>query len=232
MEERKRKIIDLGKKWVVSGFQGFCEYYGSPFGTLLFALFETTGRGDKRAMPWFEQVCNKAGGKERLPEYLQSVDLRRLATEIHFARDRMEKGGRGMLALHSKYDLKRPLSHIESPGMFYCELKKVCGFGGGEIGPWAGCELVRLWRLRTPPNLELAKRAVENLALLELKPSDFEVEEYPYVDAGFEYIGCNDKPIIDIIGVKALMEGIEKGTIPVPRDDKQAIVRRFGKYDC
>jgi len=232
MEERKRKIIDFGEKWVASGFLGFREYYGSPFGTLLFALFETTARGDKGAILLFEKVCVKAGDKQKLPGYLQSVDLVTLAHAIGFYDGRMKKGGEGLLALHGKYHLGGLLSHIENPGVFYYELKKVDGFGGPQIRPWAACEMVRLWGLRTPPNLELAKRTKEKLGYLDLKPSDFKVEEYPCIDAAFEYIEYGGKSIIDIIGVKSLMEGIKKGTIPLPRDDKEGIIERFGKYDC
>lgn len=227
MEERKRKIIDFGKKWVASGFQGFREYYGSPFGTLLFALFETTARGDKGAISLFEKVRARAGGTKELPKYLQSEDLITLAHAIGFYDTRMEKGGKGLLELDRKFNLRGPLSHIENPRGFYNELKKVNGFGGKQIRPWAACELVRLWEFSPPLNLELAERTEEKLAYLDLKPSDFKVEEYPYVDAGFEYIGCNNKSIIDIIGVKALMEGIKMGTITRPANDKKAIIARF-----
>ena len=40
----------------------------------------------------------------------------------------------------------------------------------------------KFWKMRTPKNLKLSKRVVEELSKLDLSPNDFEVEDYPYVD--------------------------------------------------
>jgi len=52
-----------------------------------------------------------------------------------------------------------------------------------KIRAWVICELCRIWNLKVPSNLSLSpntKKLLESLGLLE---TDFNREDYPYVDA-------------------------------------------------
>jgi hypothetical protein len=192
-EEKMRKIVEIGKKFVESECPKWKKRVGFlAFNCLISALFLTTGLGHKFEERRFEKLTEIAGGKKKIPKFLKSLnddELLNLALELRFREDRFLNGVKGILDLDDKYDLQRDtLTHIKNPEEFYKSLKKISGFGGGEIGRWVGCEFVRTWKLKIPRNLELPKSTEDCLKddPIKLDPKRFAIEDYPYVDAFFE----------------------------------------------
>ena len=195
MNDKKKKIIEKGKKFIESEGPKWKQSVGSlAFNCLISALFLTTGLGHKFEERRFKKLTEIAGGKKKIPEFLKSLnddELLNLASELRFRKDRFLNGVKGILDLDDKYDLQRDtLIHIKNPEEFYKSLKNISGFGGKEIGRWVGCEFVRTWKLKIPKNLKLPK-STENCLKdypIKLNPEHFTVEEYPYVDAFFEIV--------------------------------------------
>ena len=166
-----------------------------PFNVMLSALFTTTGRGDRFAERCFNEIRQRAKNLRNIPMYLESlsdIKLEELAEYIKFNRKRFLDGVRGITILDKKYDLQkdslRHITDITTPEEFYNSIRKVCGFGGKEIGPWVGCEFVRLWDLELPANLELPSSTQDCLEILGKLPDVIKakVQDYPYLDAFFE----------------------------------------------
>ncbi len=195
---KAKKLVGKGKEFLNKNKKKLKEFYGLPFNTLVFGLLESTGLGDERAIESFEKLKGLAGNKNRIPSFLAEKkdkgELDKLASEIGIRRDRFSKGIEEILRLDKqlnkryKHDLKeKDLKHVTNPEEFYNDLKKVHGFKDSKnIRPWIACELVRVWGLRPPKNLELPERTKENLKKIGLNPSMFDVEDYPYVDFFFE----------------------------------------------
>ncbi|GEM_PF-5694474 len=189
---------DIIEKMVLLGKNECLKWKSSdiPFNGMLYALFTTTGRGDKFAKRCFERLETIAGSKRNIPSYLRrlsDIKLEDLASKIKFNRKRFLNGVKSILALDEIYNLQRDdLTHIKNPEEFYTAIRKTHGFGGAEIGPWVGCDFVRLWKLRLPKNLELPKstkevclKKLEKELKVSLLPK-VKLEDYPYIDAFFE----------------------------------------------
>jgi len=199
--EIKNKILEMGKEIIQSEGKKWKEETEIPFNAMLGALFGIRF-GDRHAKKCLDKLMVKAGGKRSIPNYLRSLkpeELKELfSSEIKTGLDLniVLESIKGIMELDAKYNLRtETLSHINDPDEFCDQLKKVKGFGGDEIGRWIVCEFVRTWELKSPSNLELPRSTLEILNALGLEPSDFKIEDYPYVDAAFETLGSKSKKL-------------------------------------
>ena len=128
---------------------------GSPFNTLLIGALGYDGKGDAHTFKAFYELKQRAKNMtiaKYLKEQHKKGNLNQLVVEIGYPQD-FTKTLEGLIELNENYrlDEKTDLSEID-PDKLYNELKSVHGFGSEEgiILPWSICDLVRLWKMRTP----------------------------------------------------------------------------------
>ncbi len=186
----KKLILKFGEAEVERSRNVWRRIIESPFNNILLGAFSLGGKGDDYAFKSFYEIKFRARKASTVAEFIErQINQGKLdklvKEELGFAQ-KMEETLKDLINLNKKYNLDKrtDLRDVDADD-FYNDLKSVKGFGAeeGKILPWVVSELVRVWDLEVPKDLKLSENSREMLEKLGLKPNDFDVKDYPYVDS-------------------------------------------------